>query len=215
MSGHVAADLFAAACPALLLTLGFQRALGSLPLSLRGWKLLLVSGALVAGVLLLPIGGIVAARWVAAISANFSIPFIGTLAIALWERTFSRPFFSRREWRASWGFGAIGGLTLYPMALGVGSVDPYEWGWRFSPLFVVIAALTVWLIWKQNRFGLLLLLATLAFHLRLLESINYWDYLVDPVYCVASLVVLGRRLAARGRAVAPAAPSQLPTSSLN
>ncbi len=37
-------------------------------------------------------------------------------------------------------FGALGGLALYPFALGVGSIDPYEWGWRFSPLFVVIAS---------------------------------------------------------------------------
>jgi len=128
------------------------------------------------------------------------------LAVAAWERAFSRRIFSQRDWRTAWGFGAVGGLALYPLALGVGSIDPYEWGWRFSPLFVVIGALTVWLVWKQNRFGLLLLLAAVAFHLRLLESTNYWDYLLDPVYCMASLVALGTGLAAKGRGVAPPDP---------
>jgi hypothetical protein len=206
MSGDVLVNLFAAACPALVLTLGFQRAVASMRWSMRGWKLLLVPGALAAGLLLLPIGGIVVARWVAGVSANFSMPFIGTLAVAAWERAFSRRIFSERDWETAWGFGAVGGLGLYPLALGVGSVDPYEWGWRFSPLFVVIGALTVRLIWKQNRFGLLLLLAAVAFHLRLLESTNYWDYLLDPVYCMASLVALGRGLAARGRGTASLIP---------
>ena len=211
MSADVMVDLLAAACPALLLTLGFQRAAASMRWSAPGWKLLLVPGALAAGVLLLPIGGIVVARWVAGVSANFSIPFIGTLAVAAWERAFSRRIFSERDWKTAWGFGAAGGLGLYPLALGVGSLDPYEWGWQFSPLFVLIGALTVGLIWKQNRFGLLLLLAAVAFHVRLLESTNYWDYLLDPVYCTVSLVVLGRRLSARGRIVPPAEAS--PTTS--
>ena len=118
----------------------------------------------------------------------------------------ARPIFSQRDWDAGWIFGAIGGVLLYPLALGIGSVDPYEWGWRFSPLFVVAGALTVWLIWKQSRFAILLLLAAAAFHLRVLESSNYWDYLLDPIYCLVSLVVLGRRLiSARPRAWNPRA----------
>ena len=58
--------------------------------------------------------------------------------------------------------------------------------------------LTAWLIWKRNRFGLLLLLAVTAFHLGLLESTNYWDYLLDPVYSAACLVALSRRLVSAG-----------------
>ena len=211
MSADVLASLLAAACPALLLVLCFQRASGQVRWPSRGWPSLSLSAALAAGVLLLPIGGLVMARWVAAFSANFSIPLTGLLAVTVWERGFSRQIFSRRDWAAGWAFGAIGGLTLYPLALGIGSVDPYEWGWRFSPLFVVIGAVTAWLIWKQNRFGFLLLLTAGAFHLQLLESTNYWDYLLDPVFCAASLVALGRRLARRS-VIAPApVPSQRST----
>ena len=63
-------------------------------------------------------------------------------------------------------------------------------GLALQPLFVVIGALTVLLIWKQNRFGFLLVLASVAFQLRLLESTNYWDYLLDPIYSLVSIVWL-------------------------
>jgi len=92
---------------------------------------------------------------------------------------------------------------LYPLALGWGKFDPYGWGWYFSPLFLAGATLTGLLVWRNNRFGLLLLLSILAFHLRLLESTNYWDYLLDPVYCLVSVFALGRRLIARFRRPKP------------
>jgi hypothetical protein len=193
MNHDVFIEALSTACPWLMLVLCLQRVAAWRGLPLRRWGLLLLPGAIAAGVLLLPIGGIAVARWITGLNANFSIPLTGLLAVAVWERAFARSLFARQDWSAGWTFGAIGGLSLYPLALGVGSFDPYEWGWRFSPLFVVIAVLTGWLIWKKNRFGLLLLLAIAAFHLRLLESSNYWDYLLDPVYWCTSLVVLGRR----------------------
>jgi len=181
-------EICAAICPWLAVTWCLVQGARSLQLGLRGWTLLMMTGAIGAGALLVPIEGLAVARWVAGLSANFSIPLTGLLAVSIWERVFERPLFSGREWATAWGFGALGGLALYPMALGVGGVDPYEWGWPFSPLFVVVGALTAWLMWRQNGFGFLLLLAALAFQLGLLESTNYWDYLLDPVY---SLVALG------------------------
>ena len=110
---------------------------------LRGWTLLAVAGAIAVVVLLVPVQGLVIARWVAGLNANFSIPLTVILAVIVWERVFERSLLAEREWTTAWSFGAIGGLALYPMALGLGSFDPYEWGWPFSPLFVVIGALTV------------------------------------------------------------------------
>ena len=154
--------------------------------------------------LIIPIRGTPIALWVRSLSANFSIPFIGLLAVAVWEGEFGRKLFSKADWTAAWTFGAIGGLGLYPLALGWGSFDPYEWGWRFSPLFAAVGVLSALLLWKQNRFGLLLLLAAAAWHLRLLESANYWDYLLDPIYCPLSFVALGLQLVARAKPARPA-----------
>ena len=185
---------FSALGPWLVLLLGVQRLVGWRATRLRGAPLLIVPGAVALGILLAPIQAMAVARWVAAISAGFSVPFVGLLGIAAWERAFARRLLEPRERDAAWAFAAIAGLLLYPMALGVSSVDPYEWGWFRSPLFVVVGVLTAWLIWTRNRFGILLLAAIVAYHLRLGESSNYWDYLIDPVFWFASLVALTRRV---------------------
>jgi hypothetical protein len=193
MSERIVGEMFSALCPWLLLMWCLQRAARVCGLHMRGWRLLVLSGASALGVLAVPIEGLEIARWVAGINANFSIPLTGLLAAAVWEDAFARPLFAPWEWTTAWCVGAIGGLLLYPMALGVGTIDPYAWGWRFSPLFIASSALTAWLIRKQNRFGIVMLLAIIAFHLGLLESSNYWDFLLDPVYCLTSFGVLGRR----------------------
>jgi hypothetical protein len=183
-------ELYSAVCPWLALVWCLQRVARLIVPSLRGWTLLAVAGAIAVVVLLVPVQRLVIARWVAGLNANFSIPLTVILAVIVWERVFERSLLAEREWTTAWSFGAVGGLALYPMALGLGSFDPYEWGWSFSPLFVVIGALTVLLIWKQNRFGVLLVLAAVAFQLHLLESTNYWDYLLDPIYSLVSIVWL-------------------------
>jgi hypothetical protein len=195
MNDQLASWVFSAMGPWLVLMLGIQRLISWRWATFRGWRLLLVPGALALSVLLIPVDGIVLARWVASVAANFSVPFIGVLGIAAWERAFARRVLER-EREAAWTFGAIAGLLLYPFALGVGSLDPYEWGWYRSPLFIVVGVLTAGLIWRRNRFGILLLAAVIAYHLRLFESSNYWDYLVDPLYWFTALVVFGSKVAA-------------------
>jgi hypothetical protein len=195
MSAHIISEIFSALCPWLLLTWLLQRLATACGLRVHGWRLLWLAGVSALGILVVPIDGVRIARWIAAINANFSIPLAGLLVAAIWEGAFARPLFAPREWTSAWWTGAIGGLLLYPMALGISAVDPYEWGWQFSPLFIASSALTAWLIWKQNRFGIVLLLAIIAFHGSLLESDNYWDYLVDPIYCLTSFVALAGRVA--------------------
>jgi hypothetical protein len=193
MSHAAVTWIFGAAGPWLVLLITVQHLIDWRSRILRGWPLLILSGVVALGILLIPVERMAIARWVGSLSPSFSIPLTGLLAIAAWERAFGRELLAQSDRSSAWAFGAIGGLALYPFALGVGRIDPYEWGWRSSPLFVAVAALTAWLIWKQNRFGYLLLLAAIAFHLRVFESSNYWDYLLDPVYWLTSLVVWLRR----------------------
>ena len=208
MSDSTLILLLSVLCPWLTLVLGLQILAGRCGLKARGWGRLLLLGLVAAGLLLLPVRGSSVAGWVRGVSANFSVSFTALVALAVWEGEFRRQWFSKADWTAGWTFGVVTGLGLYPFALGVGSFDPYGWGWSFSPLFVAGAVLTALLLWKQNRFGLLLLLAIAAYHLRLLESANYWDYLLDPVYCLASIAVLGWQLLARARPDAASSPCQ-------
>ena len=197
---------FSVLCPWLMLVLAAQGLAGYCGLKQRGWGRLAGLGLAAAGVLLVPVGGMPLAGWVRGFNANFSLPFAALLAAAAYEAEFRRRVLSEREWTTAWVFGAVAGLGLYPLALGWGRFDPYEWGWRFSPLFMAGGVLTAFLLWKRNRFGLALLLAIAAYHLHLLESANYWDYLLDPVYWLVSLAALGWRLFSRVRRVPSPAP---------
>ena len=141
-------------------------------------------------VVLLPFQGIALGRWVAGLNFTPSIPLLALLAGRVWKNVFQTEVFRPTDTRTAWLFGALIGTALYPLSLGLGDFDPYEWGWSFSVLFPLIALVTIFLIWKQNRFGLLLFLASAAYDARCLESPNLWDYLVDPVYWLLSVALL-------------------------
>ena len=86
---------------------------------------------------------------------------------------FQRPFL----------YGPVAFLTLvfYPLALGVSPIDPYGWG--YQPFYLAIVLLVVALLFWGSKQRLLawLMVAVVACHqLRLLESENLWDYLLDP-----------------------------------
>src|SRR4029453_11668127 len=108
-----------AICPWLILILCLQRIARWRGWPWRGRVLLWVPAATALVILLLPINGVMIARWMAGISANFSIPFTCLLAVAAYERAFATPVSSAKDWIAGWSFGAAGGLALYPLALGL------------------------------------------------------------------------------------------------
>jgi hypothetical protein len=108
------------------------------------------------------------------------------LASACIHRFFGIDLLQGHDRRAAWLFGALAGLLLYPLALGWGPFDPYSLGWHFGPLFVSVAVLACVLILRRNGFGVVLVLAIAAWHLRAVESGNYWDCLIDPFYFLFS-----------------------------
>ena len=95
-------------------------------------------------------------------------------------------------------FAVTAGFALYPSALGWGRFDVYTLGWNFSALTVAVGALAIGLIWRGQRFHLVLVAALLAWQLGLMESRNLWDYLVDPVLLLVS-VSCPRREAGRSQ----------------
>jgi hypothetical protein len=202
MSQSTLTGLFSAVCPWLALIRALQVLKGCYGLRQRGCIRLSLLGLAALGILVVPVQGISIAGWVRGLNANFCLPLTALLAVAVWEEEFGAKLFSARDWTAGWVVIAAAGVGLYPCALGWGSFDPYQWGWGFSPLFVGSAVLTGGLLWKQNRFGLVLLVAILAYHLGLLESNNYWDYLVDPIAWLVAALALARRLLGRAWAFA-------------
>ena len=94
---------------------------------------------------------------------------------------------------------AITGIFFYPAALGLGAIDPYQWGFinrdhgLFPPLLflILLAGLMVFALLKNYSLLLLsLVLSTLAYQTGLLESRNLWDYLLDPLIFIYALITI-------------------------
>jgi len=143
-----------------------------------------------------PIEGLSVARRLAGFAPGFSLPFVALIVHASLNRLGGPELLRPTELTAFWRWGALVGLILYPAALGWGRVDPYTAGWHFSALFVGVGLSTAILMGRGHRLGWVLLIAIAAWHLRGLESTNYWDYLVDPLYFLIAVprALMGLRL---------------------
>ncbi len=184
------AQAFSYVFPVLLAVLFAQTMWKRFGGSVTGWRFSLPVGIGILALGLVPVGGIALARWPMALNANFSIPLIAAVFIKVVKNIRGKSFLLPGGLKPLWWFGACAGYLLYPMAMGMTFFDPYGLGWEFSPLFILVMLLTVALLYKKQPLGLVLLFCIAAYHLHLLESPNFWDYLVDPVYFFVSMGAL-------------------------
>lgn len=140
------------------------------------------------------------------VAASASVTTVCLLAAFVARRWAGRELLDARALRAAWLFGGAAGLLVLPATL-AGSVGPYALGWGGAALPALVWVVTAGLIVAGNRFGLVLLIGVLAFDLRLLESRNLWDALVDPVYATVSLVALARGAVRRASLPRPGRPA--------
>ncbi len=196
--GSVVVSFLAPTGVLLLLLAALARALRCRPQGI-GWCAGLGLAAL--GVLLIPVAGMPLARVLAAVMDHWSVPSLALLAAAVGKTFFGVEWLRPQDRRALWIFGAATGAVLYPLALGLGPVDLYAYGWHFGPLFALAGGAAIILQWRNHRLGLVLLLALCAWWLRVPESGNFWDCLTDPVFFVAALPGLAnrKRTSAAGR----------------
>ncbi len=136
-----------------------------------------------------PLAGSTAAQWLRSVLGDLSVLtlviFADILARRLWNFILLAPGTRTTLLLAAAGVGVV----FYPMALGLGSIDPYRPG--FAPLVMVavlcLASIIAWL--RQARgLAVILLLPLLAYNLHLLESDNLWNYLLDPALVSYALV---------------------------
>ena len=127
-------------------------------------------------------------QWFMLLEPNPSFTLTGLLLTALGQRVGGGRLFYPRDWQAAWSFGALVSLILYPMALGLTALDPYSLGWK-PGMPLVVAMVAIILILRGNRFGLILLMPFMGFLLRLQESHNFWDAVIDPFYGGVSLIL--------------------------
>lgn len=192
--------------PQLVGFAGFALALATAAVALAGrrggrrWRLIGLMGAAVAWV---PLGGIPLAGYLRGVVGDLSVTTMLLLGAALLGRVSGWRVLDGPERAALWGWSVAAGLALYPLTLIPTSWDPYELGFRPRMLLLVVAAVTIGL-WRRRRGGALVLAAGVAaYDLRILESTNLWDYLVDPGLTVWALGALAAR-SATGRRVGAA-----------
>ena len=82
-------------------------------------------------------------------------------------------------------------IAFYPLALGVGMMDPYAWGYASLPFFIAI--LLVALIcgianWSRGVWIIAIAIIAWAGHWH--ESANLWDYLLDPILAIWAVVAV-------------------------
>ena len=80
---------------------------------------------------------------------------------------------------------AIISLCFYPLALGLGMVDPYAWG--YGSIAFLVAVLFFALVcglanWTKGVW--MIAIAILAWTVHWHESANLWDYLLDPFLAI-------------------------------
>jgi len=106
-------------------------------------------------------------------------------------------------WRNMNLFWLISGTVLYPSALGLLDRDMYAYGFQNTMSWCVLSVSVAAVVCNYRILGLCLALSVLAHQLKLQESHNLWDYLIDPWLWISAAVSLTaeacRRLFARKR----------------
>ena len=161
---------------------------------------------LAAGVaLLVPIGELSLAAYVRGATGDLSISTLVLAGAACIAQFTGRPLIGQRDVRAlSWLLAATA-VFLYPLALGLTPFDPYALGYGSAGLVTALLLVTL-AAWGAglNLIVLVVIAAVLAYLGGAVESMNLWDYLIDPLVSVYALVRVcaGLRVRRPGAAIA-------------
>ena len=133
-------------------------------------------------VVLLPLGTLSVAACERGATGDLSLTTLVLLGSAILRCVTGWPPVDRGARFALLAFVSLAALALYPMALGLGSFDPYRLGygspWLLGALIAV--ALAAW-FGRLDLVATVIALAILAWAARWYESNNLWDYLLDPL----------------------------------
>ena len=180
--------------PMLVMMLLFASLARRFRLNPRGAGWCVGLGLVSLGLLMIPVAGVPLARVIAAVMTHWSAPLLVLLLACVGKNFFGVELLRREDRKAMWTCGVVIGVVLYPFALGVGSMDPFAYGWQFGLLAVLIGIVAMILQWRRNGFGWVLLLALILWKIGSVESDNLWDCLTDPVFFFTAVVAACHRV---------------------
>jgi hypothetical protein len=171
-----------------------------LPGNKQGVALRLALLIAIAVILVIPFTGTRPVEALRATTGDFSITTLVLLITAAWRRIGDLPPLPWPQTRSTLLLVLVAAVLLYPAGLGMGQWDPYRLGFGLGlPLFAALAVVAA-LSLRHYLTAFAISAALLAFGLRLLESENLWDYLLDPWLTVYAIVKLAPRPGRKRRA---------------
>jgi hypothetical protein len=145
--------------------------------SVQWRRVALASAVLVT--LAIPINSLSAAAYLRGIMGDLSIISVLLLGAFVAGKLTGRDFVPQGARETLLNGIAIVAMIFYPLALGSTVFDPYQLGFRPVALLAVLVGVVLVLWRREPAAAVLVLLGLIAFNLRLLESTNLWDYLLD------------------------------------
>ena len=171
----------------VLLCLAFATVLlplNRLPLAVR---LLVIIGITLT--VLLPLSDYPGWYYIRSVFGDCSITALFFYAALILQQNFSWQLYQENELVLLRRLALAAAILLYPFALGLTRFDSYTLGYSNLWLLVVIFIITLF-CWLRKYYFLAVIItaAVIAFTLKLLESHNLWDYLIDPLFFVAVIL---------------------------
>lgn len=130
------------------------------------------------------------AAYILSVNPNFSIGSLALITIIIIPYFLDQPILKEKYLISFCLWNLTLSLGLFSCYLGFVPYDLYALGYGLSPWFVVMAIITLLLVWAGNPLSLIFLAAIAAFHLKLLPSGNFFDYLTDGFLLILSVGVL-------------------------
>lgn len=154
---------------------------------LRKLKTIVAVGVILC--MLIPVNSLTVAQWLRSVAGDLSVLTLLILSNILMQRLYIFNLINPLSRQILlWGIMLVG-IVFYPLALGLGSIDPYHWGYAPLLMGISLTVASVFSWFKGSRdLAVILLLPLLAFNFKLLESVNLWDYLLDPVLLIYAVV---------------------------
>ena len=177
-------------CPVLIvlwIISGLARMAGGNVSSPSGKGLLLLFSL---GFALFPVRGLSVSDYILSLNPNFSIGSIALLLIVVCYRIFDRKLLTDKALKRFVILNIVISLFVFIPALGFTGLDIYASGYGSYLLFVVMALVTIYLVYQKSPLSYIFIAYIVAFNLKLLPSENFFDYITDGVLFFISIGVL-------------------------
>jgi hypothetical protein len=127
-------------------------------------------------------------QWLAATIARASAPGFGLMIVFAIAAATGRNYRAVPEFRFATAMLALGGLVLYPSALGFFDYDTYVLGYSGYLLPFALAAVLGYAVYRRYLLvAACINIGILAFLFSAGRSLNLWDYIIDPVAWVLAI----------------------------